>query len=445
MPFLSDVIPTPAFELGKFNVITAPVRCGKTFWAMNNLDKYARGRKYVLYITDTSVGRQAALSFEDKTIEIDEAWVRERLGRPQIGGPTEDCIRVATYQKLAAMCRRSTDALEFLDDVDVVCWDECDSIFDFAISEIDEIKKEFKRVPIAEALSMVQKASCQKKYSAIIFLGEIRKVIEKKKTIVVGVSATPERASSYYQSLTSVTYDGGIELKQRARGTSFFTDIMKLIDILPKDGYYYCYGPSVRENQAICKYANSLGFVAEELHSQNNPIGETEAQAKIRKSILDGLGVPDPYNFLIINKAMGRGYSLSDPRFNTCIQNTTIYADQQQSVRSPFPVYIYQKTMAPQIPEEYLNKEIPVCQWREIVKAAKLKNDKGELFTWNSLRKILENYGYTVKQRRKAIGDGKHEIYYTISGTFTPPVPALLTEKDIALCEAEKERSKDYE
>jgi len=63
--------------------------------------------------------------YADSCANADLLWEN-----PSFWGESINKIGVMCYQGLGA--RILKDDLKFLENIDVICWDECDSVFDFA-------------------------------------------------------------------------------------------------------------------------------------------------------------------------------------------------------------------------------------------------------------------------------------------------------------------------
>ena len=82
------------------------------------------------------------------------------------------------YQRLGTKFLKEETA--FLKEIDVICWDECDSIFDFATQAFVKARKtDFARKSVsnAEVLSVIQEHSTKKEYMPLIMLGEWQHII----------------------------------------------------------------------------------------------------------------------------------------------------------------------------------------------------------------------------------------------------------------------------
>jgi len=157
----------------------------------------------------------------------------------------------------------------------VICWDECDSIFNFATAAFNQARStDFARKDMSnsEVLAHIQAASTKKEYMPLILLGFWEKIIQHEDIYCIGLSATPERAIAYYNVLTSAGYKGKIDAGYRFKDDIYFTNIIEHIGTLdPDEGVcYWCYSPYIEPNKGIVAAAKRQGFNAIEIHSKNN-------------------------------------------------------------------------------------------------------------------------------------------------------------------------------
>ncbi len=135
--------------------------------------------------------------------------------------------------------------------------------------------------------------------------------------------------------------------------------------------------------------------------------------------------VPLEYDFVIVNKALARGITIRDERFNNVIINSVYKEDRIQAARQTFQYQRHLKTFAPEIPEEYLNTWISVDKCRDLAEYMaipemdKKNNNTNRIMSWNKLKDYLPALGYTVEQKRKRLEKGKNAVQaYYITGAW---------------------------
>ena len=261
------------FRRGDYNILDCGVRTGKTYWAINNLAQFTRDGNLnrILFLVDTTALKdQLIQEYPDNCIEADELWERH-----------SNTWTIENNKKIGVMCYQYLgtkilkDKMDFLDEIDVICWDECDSIFDFATQAFVKARKtDFARKDAsnAEVLAAIQQYSTKKEYMPLVLLGAWEKFIEVGRIMCIGLSASPERAYAYYKSLVSASYQGKLEMGYRVAQDIYFCNIMEHVQHLtPETGRgYWCFSPFIEPNQRLLKAAQERGFNAIELHSPNN-------------------------------------------------------------------------------------------------------------------------------------------------------------------------------
>lgn len=415
------------FRRGQYNIIDCGIRTGKTYWAVNNLQEFTRDNKLnrVLYLVDTTALKDQILSeYSDTCADADTFWEN-----PTTWGETIEKIGVMCYQRLGQYVIQ--DKLEFLDYIDVICWDECDSIFDFAAQAFAKARKtDYARkgdtlgqeISNAEILSVIQKYSSKKEYMPLILLGAWEEIINKERILCVGLSASPERARAYYAGLVSMSNQGKLEAGYRMAADVYFTNVLDHVrELLPEPGHgYWCYSPFIEPNKGIVAAARNQGFKAIEIHSPNNddkPMDEE--QMRVYNTIVTTGMVPLEYDFVVVNKALARGINIMDKRFDTVIIDSFDATDRIQAARQTFEYQRHLKVFAAPLPEEYLNRWLTLPECRQLAEEMAVPSlTKGSAkMTWNALKDCLPAIGYTIESQKKR-NSGKQQQMYYITGTW---------------------------
>ena len=413
------------FRRGDYNILDCGIRTGKTYWAINNLASFTRDGNLnrVLFLVDTTALKdQLIQEYGDSCVEADNLW-EHRPGTWSFEDRKK--IGVMCYQKLGQKC--INEDLDWLEEIDVICWDECDSIFDFATQAFVRAKKtDYGRGSNAEILVSIQKHSTKKEYMPLILLGQWEKIVNAGRIMCIGLSASPERAYAYYKSLVATSYQGKLEAHYKATEDIYFYNLkehcMKLVP-LPGKGYW-CYSPFITSNQALVRILNDSGFNAIEIHSPNNkdyPL--TDEQKRVWNMIISTGMVPMEYDFVIVNKALARGITITDTRFDNVIIDSFYQEDRIQAARQTFQYQRHLKVFAPAIPEDFLNQWITVDKCRELAESMavpemdKVNKNGSKIMTWNKLKDYLPMLGYTVEQKRKRI-KGQLQTCYYITGEW---------------------------
>lgn len=408
------------FRRGDYNILDCGVRTGKTYWAVNHLGNFTRDGNLnrVLFLVDTTALKdQLITEYSDSCTEADDFWLRDPATWST--EPSKK-IGVMCYQRLGQKIIKQDTA--WLNEIDVICWDECDSIFDFATEAFVKARRtDFGRVDRsnAEILAVIQSFSTKKEYMPLILLGEWERIIQDGRIMCIGLSATPERTYAYYKSLVSASFQGKLEVGYRAANDIYFHNIIEHVNQLhPELGRgYWCFSPLIEPNQRLVEAACARGFHAIELHSPNNadkPM--TKEQLRVYNTIVTTGLVPPEYDFVIVNKTLARGVTIMDKRFDHLIVDSVNQVDRIQAARQTFNYQRHLKVLAPEIPPEYMNRWLTVDECRELAAYLAVpeidKTNTHRIMTWNRLKECLPAIGYTVENKRKRINGKPAQAYY---------------------------------
>lgn len=421
------------FLRGRYNILDCGVRTGKTYWAINNLLKFTRDGQLnrILFLTDTTALKTSIIEqYGEQCCEADDFWAHNSDEWSVEG---ENKIGIMCYQAFGMRALR--EELDFLNTIDVICWDECDSIFDFAASAFARARKfDFARKDKGneEILAIIQQYSSKKEYMPLVLLGAWERIINSQRILCVGLSATPERARAYYQSLVHASYQGKIDAGFRAANDIYFKNILDHIEQLtPIPGNaYWCFSPSIEHNKAIVECANRKGFHAIEIHSKNNsdkPM--TSEQIRVVECIEQLHIVPLEYDFVVITRAYERGIDIIDSRFKNLIIDSYYQVDRVQAGRQLFPYQRHVKVLSEQVPQDYMNKWLSVAECKELAEymavpdidlnCVQNNHNSNRIMTWNKLQEVLPDFGYTVQKSRKRLnGAANATTAYMITGEW---------------------------
>lgn len=346
--FLSSIIQDDDLDRiqpGQFNILQAPRGRGKTTFSFDErILKFARARKHVVYLVHTTVLRDNIhLRYPDITSAFTDAdadgWFAHRQGGTWTGEVDSDMIHIMCYQTFAALLRRDT---EWLNDIDLIVWDEFDDIKQYYDAEIRRVRKEFPDLKPERLASLLQEG---RHTSVVAFIYAIHNVILKPKRIrLLAMSATPELAAVLFGDYVNYIVRGKIEEIYDARETIFIESVAAaLADGIICPNKHMCpwvYTERVTDILALAEMFRSRGFTVLMLWSfDNNPTWrqyvtaeQREALAYINQQHL----VPEPYDCVITNQVAGRGIDIYDMRFQDWICNSRNYADIGQFIRARY-------------------------------------------------------------------------------------------------------------
>lgn len=421
------------FLRGRYNILDCGVRTGKTYWAINNLKEFTRDGQLgrILFLVDTlSLKDSIIADYADSCCDADMLWENAANKNSEAD---RNKIGIMCYQTLGMQVIK--DRVDYLENIDVICWDECDSIFDFAATAFARARKvDFARKDSSnqEILALIQQHSTQQIYMPLILLGFWEKLIYGNRILCIGLSATPERARMYYDSITSDSYKGKIETGYRAAEDIYFKNIIDHIQQLtPIPGMgYWCYSRSIEYNRAIVQAANNHGFHAIEIHSsQNSNQPMDEEQKRVIQCIETLHIVPYEYDFVVVTRAYERGIDIVDPRFRNLIVDSFYQTDRIQAARQTFPYQRHVKVLCEKVPEEFMNRWLTVAECRELAEVMAVPDvdingeskrlSQNRTMSWNKLQDLLITLGYNVEKKRKRLNGSTNAVYcYMITGEW---------------------------
>jgi adenylate kinase family enzyme len=174
--------------------------------------------------------------------------------------------------------------------------------------------------------------------------------------------------------------------------------------------------------EQMCKGRNLVPIC---IWSRNNQTMEMDLeQLRVRDYLLKNGKLPEPYNVLIINRALETGINITDKDMNLAIVNTTNLTQQIQvrgRIRHDIDLLVV-RTKEQKLPEikigmddKYLNVELTKEQMEEVIASLNLKDIRSKYLTVTKFREILSKNGYQVRITRKTENYVK-TTYYIVSG-----------------------------
>lgn len=376
--YLADVLSTANFKRRKLNIIEAPCGCGKTTAAINVISKLASSPKKALYLIDTRNG-------------FERLAKNERLNRPycfyeydikyasfpaeEEGDPTK--IVVTTYAQFGVWVSHTPD---FADYFELIICDELHNLPAFAA-----MSEEPNHTSIAR--------------------DAIYKVARSSHTLVVGITATPGKLKDL-----SFAYSVPIDisrLKQyQNHDIRYYASLEQVIAQIPKGTRGALYIGHISQIKQYEKIASDAGFRPICIWSAaNEKYPMNEEQFKARRYILENEAVPPEYDLLIFNASCETSINLYGQMDYMIIHsnNPTHRIQARGRYRGDLDsVYYYDCHNGKIIvPEEYLNKRLFQQEKKEFREKLGLKDAKGHLLAFKTLRERLEANGYTITEGRE--------------------------------------------
>ena len=345
--FLTEIITQENLDNiqpGRFNILAAPRGIGKTTFTFDSrIINFARDKKNIVYLVHTKSLRDhicylypdITVSFTDKLVD---GWLINRDKNVWTTEEDVNKIHVMCYQTFAALLRREVD---WLDDIDLIVWDEFDDIHQYYNAEIKRVKKEFPNLPEERLAALLQEG---KHTSISAFIYQIQTIIlEPARIRLLAVSATPEIAATLFGDYVNYIIKGRLAEVYDARQTIYVESIAAAVNeglITPNNNMCpWIFTPRISDIMRLREVMKARGFNVLTMWSFDNPEWRsyvTEEQ-RIDSKIVDDTGiVPEKYNCVITNQVAGRGFDVYDTRFQDWLCDSRQYSDIGQFIRARY-------------------------------------------------------------------------------------------------------------
>lgn len=345
--FLAEIITQSDLDNiqpGRFNILAAPRGVGKTTFVFDErILKFARAKKHIVYLVHTKTLRDdihnrypdITTSFTNEAIND---WLDCRNHKQLIEGRDEDSIHVMCYQTFAALIRKD---IEWLDDIDLIVWDEFDDVQQYYKAEIKRVKKEFPDLDDARLASLLQEGN---HFSIASFIYQIQQLIlEPGKIRLLAISATPETAAPLFGDYVNYIIHGRLAEIYDARETIYVESIAAAVNeglITPQlDMCPWVFTPRVSSILQLATVFKAKGFNVLMMWSYENPDWRkfvSDQQRADSKIVCDTGMVPPQYNCVITNQVVGRGLNIYDTRFQDWLCDSQLYTDIGQFIRARY-------------------------------------------------------------------------------------------------------------
>ena len=406
--YLSQIIQDEelsSIQPGLFNVLKAPRGIGKTtFMFDERILSYARDRKHVLYLIHNKVSRDAIIhNHSDKAKIFNDnncnGWFAHRRKGLWTSEEDENYVHVMCYQTFAALLRN--EGIDWLEDIDLIVWDEFDDIRKYFMKEVNDLKKQLPDFSIDKITALLEMGNDK---SVVAFVYKIKNLIlDPAKITLLAISATPELAANLFADYLNYILKGKIEEVYDAKKTLYIESVANTLKnkeiVADGEHKFWCYTKYINDILRIEILARQCGFNVLSLWSRDNPKykelwtpDKSEAIQLIQK---EGL-IPPQYDFVIVNDVIGRAIDIVDTDFQDWLCNSQDYEDIGQFIRARFePERKYLLNETKQL-VSFVQEGIPSVyyDWHSlpelrmlIVEQPLYKEDGKPFKSWNEARK----------------------------------------------------------
>lgn len=395
--YLSEIVEKESIEFESNNLILAPVGSGKTTFIEGLVKKTSK--KSLMLVSNTTL--KDSLSPKDESRKIEAKNRRYTTQNKSIHGEGLHETYVMSYAEFGKMVESNDD---ILNEYSLIICDE--------IHSLPTYQSYNNSVILAHAI----KALFQKREGLQIFYLTATDDNLKK---------LQKRQPDLMREVTTYEFRNRGDIKKYIALTEF--KIQNLDQIRPhlemrQESFEYfgykilAFSRTIEEQKKLESLAIEIGFRPLVLWSVNNTNHNmTDEQIEARNHLINYGQIPHPYNFLIINSSMQEGWNLEDKMVKLAILNTTNRTEQIQALgraRKDIDVLIY-RVKSPEkadlvynLPIEYYETKLTTEMKKELCEKLRLKNNRGELMKWTSLKKQLIADGYEVGDDHELI-DGK--------------------------------------
>ena len=391
LPYLSEVLDTSVFKLGQANIIVAPCHSGKTTAAAKIIQEHASCPESVLYLIDTTAGKEALLTHEDAQ-KCTRRWIEKIDPRWWTQAPDGDRFVVMTYHQFGY---KLIDAPTFPLGLDLIICDEMHNLIKYLGIETANNKKPGAR----------EQHCCR---TALETLGALAKRKQHTPLVVVmtaTVNTVSERLDSMGVPMEHFDYSGRVRsdsTKQRL----YYADLSSVIRQINEKAIIYV--PTIEMMKRCAGEVNDGRNVCC-LWSVNNPCPMHEKEMTVREALLNTQRIPDDVDLLFFNAAYETSLNIRNEDFNTMVIHNS-NPDTQIQVRGRIrhdieKLYLYDKShehMDAYFPQEHLDRFLVSSDVREIAQSMNLKDAKGEKMKWPSIYPLLEKSGFQVSKEVKS-------------------------------------------
>lgn len=433
MQYLSQIIQKQelsSIQPGLFNVLQAPRGIGKTtFMFDERILSFARHKKHVLYLIHNKISRDAiAQNHSDKAKVFTDnncnGWFEHRRKGLWTSEDDENYVHVMCYQTFAALLRN--EGTEWLDDIDLIVWDEFDDIRKYFMKEVNDLRKQLPDFSIDKITALLEMGNDK---SIVAFIYKIKNLIlDPAKITLLAVSATPELAANLFADYLNYILKGKIEEVYDAKKTLYIESVASALKnkeiIADGEHKFWCYTKYINDILRIETLAWQCGFNVLSLWSRDNPkykeLWTKDKSDAIQLIQKEGL-IPPQYDFVIVNDVIGRAIDIVDTDFQDWLCNSQDYEDIGQFIRARFePERKYLLNNSKQL-VSFIQEGIPsayyewhyIAELRELIVEQPLYRSEGKPFkSWNEARKYFEEQGQ-IEER--IYGKGRMKQYRFVS------------------------------
>lgn len=389
--YLSDAIHMNDIYSDMLNLVTAPVGCGKTYWALNVLSKTVSRPYKMVYLIDTVNGKEQLLKHPNTQFYNRDWCETVRNGSVWFGeAAATNRIVVMTYAKFGVLAQKYSD---FGKSFEVILCDEIHNLPRFS-SFISHNPNDTPYHKIAKQ--------------------RLEEIVTNTKVKVIGLSATPIRAMCDMKCKSRlVKVDDDVRQFETDKRFTY-TNLEMLLQSLGLAERGLVYIGRIHQMKEFEEKARQRGISAISIWSINNqdhPM--TEEQRRVRDYILTNAALPPEYDMFIINASSETSINIFGDLDYIIIHNQE--EETQIQVRGRYrddldSLYLLNYACVPYVPAEFMGVKLFTEDKKRLCAFLSLRHKDGKKKAWTATKDALIEDGYTITEGRQ---DNKRFVIIT--------------------------------
>lgn len=378
--YLSELIDLDTMKVNAINMVKAPTGSGKTYFALHSIpEKCFNTIHEAVYLIDTINGKEQILK-NYNAIPYNYDWAREVMDDGQ-WFCKDTSIVIMTYAKFGSLTMN---------------YPSFENRFKYIICD------ELHNLPRFEAFSE------RPNYHSIAKTA-IERAVQNDTTIVVGLTATPNRVKKTFGvEYNEVPIDQEKVRQYSVDEVQHYTDIAKVLEHESRDCTGLCFTPQIGKMQVIEQTAKDLGYSPICIWSTENKDHPMNAeQLRVRDSILNEYTLPEQYNLLIINASSETSIKIKSHIDYAIINSHDI--DTQVQVRGRVNsdlecVYlpVDKNNAIITVPDKYLGVKLFQPDRRKLCAELNIRESRNNRCCgWTTIHRLLQDQDYIITEGRE--------------------------------------------
>lgn len=284
--YLSELIEPALFKKNKLNIIKAPTGSGKSYFALTYIPSLVDDALHkIVYLIDTINGKEQILKNYHAVSEY-KGWMKA-VSEEGIWSCGSDNIVIMTYAKFGILLEAEPD---FHTHFEYIICDELHSLIKFQY---------YSERPNSHSIANEG----------------LKEAVKNDRTIVIALSATPDKIIKDYGPLAYILPLDERQLRRYEIDEIIrYSNLDDVFAMLSPDKVGLCYAQRINQMLAIEEKARKIGLSPISIWSiknQEHPMNEE--QIAVRQAILENFEIPAQYNFLIINASSETSLKIKSP------------------------------------------------------------------------------------------------------------------------------------